>query len=1287
MSISRNAPEPAGFSLGSGEMAGRIRELDWSRTPLGPMDSWSPGLRTVVRLLLANRFPHLLWWGPSYVQIYNDAYRPIPGAKHPERALGRPASECWAEIWNVIGPLIDRPYRGGPPTWDDDILLEIDRHGFLEESHFTIAYSPVPDEAEPGGIGGVLATVQEITGKVVGERRVVALRDLGASLVEAKSAERACAIAAETLGRHPRDLPFVIVYLADACGERATLCGAAGVAPGEDICPLTVDLREPQAGWPFAGARESSTLQVVECLAERFACVPPGPWSDPPTRAAVVPLPSSKAGEPAGYLVAGLSVRLVFDEYYRDFLELLKTQVASSIANARAYEEERKRAEVLAELDRAKTDFFSNVSHEFRTPLTLMLGPVEELLDPTSAELSPPVRERLELVQRNSLRLLRLVNTMLDFSRIEAGRIQAQFEPVDLAALTVELASVFRSAIEHAGLRLVVDCPPLAESVYVDRSMWEKIVLNLLSNALKFTLEGEIEVRLQALEGRVRLDVRDTGVGIPPEELPRMFERFHRVRNVRSRTHEGTGIGLALVQELTRLHGGTVGVESVPSEGTRFSVTIPLGHAHLDPGGLVQASPGAGAAHADGARAFVEEALRWLPDAPRRPESTEPKRARVLWADDNADMRDYVRRLLSERFEVEAAPDGRAALDAARARPPDLVLADVMMPRLDGFGLLRELRADARLASIPVILLSARAGEEARIEGVGAGADDYLIKPFSARELLARVDAHVRIDRQRKHAEAALREREHDLQVVIDAMPALISYVDADGRYRFANRSYEEWFGLARQDVVGRAMSEVLGAGAVDALQPHVQSALRGEVVHFETQAEYRTGSRWIEGQYIPDAGPDGRVRGFFVLVLDVTERKRIESERERTEAALRESRQELLRQRSALEELNRTLEQRVVERSMRLRALAAELAQTEQRERARLAQILHDHLQQLLVAAKLRLGAVIDAASGGRFDQLLLDTRAVLDESIEASRSLAVELSPPVLNQQGLAAALEWLARFMLDRHALHVELVLDRKAEPDNPDVRFLLFQAVRELLLNVVKHAGVDRAMLTMGRSADGQIEITVRDGGSGFDPASLPPSAGFGLFSVEQRLAAIGGTLGIEAARPGGTTVTLGAPLAPRVTAESVSPAPRGSAQPTRGPLPALDPTDARIRVLLADDHDFVRQGLVELLGSEPDIVVVGEASNGIEALELAERLEPQIVVMDVGMPRLDGIETTRRIKSRLPRVRVVALSMHEEDSIASEMREAGADAYLTKDRALDQLAAAIRKSAAKPIAAD
>jgi signal transduction histidine kinase len=405
----------------------------------------------------------------------------------------------------------------------------------------------------------------------------------------------------------------------------------------------------------------------------------------------------------------------------------------------------------LRELDRAKTAFFNNVSHEFRTPLTLQLGPIEDALRDTTEPLSERQRERVTIARRNCLRLLKLVNNLLDFSRIEAGRAEPVFETVDLGSLTADVASHFRAAFESAGLRLVVDCPPLPEPVYVDRDMWEKIVLNLISNAFKFTFSGEVAVTVRADETAAVLSVRDTGVGIPSDEVSRVFERFHRLGGAQARTQEGSGIGLSLVSELTELHGGTVDLTSEPGRGSTFTVRIPLESERLRSDG-----PDKRPALPDTlvGRAFASEAVGWIQNDAEAAsdEATAPAEdggnpiddgARLLLAEDNADMRDYIRRLLAEHWQVEAVNDGQAALEAVRSRTPDLVLSDIMMPRLDGFELLRELRADPATTAVPVILLSARAGEESIAEGLGVGADDYLVKPFSARELIARVRVHL----------------------------------------------------------------------------------------------------------------------------------------------------------------------------------------------------------------------------------------------------------------------------------------------------------------------------------------------------------------------------------------------------------------------------------------------------------------------------------------------------------------------------------------------------------------
>ncbi|CAD6562635.1 response regulator [Paraburkholderia sabiae] len=761
------------FLAGGGEMGSLMRAYDWRATPLGAPDQWPQSLKTAIRIMLTSRQPIWIGWGPDLIFFYNDPYKSIIGGKHPD-ALGQPTSVVWREIWGDIQPLLQTALTGIEGTFVEQKLLIMERNGYPEETYYTFSYSPIPDDH--GGTGGIICANSDDTARVLGERQLRLLREIGSATRDALSWHEVCAGSVRALASDPHDVTFALFYQTEP-GNAASLAATCGIAAGHPAAPPVLDARD--AAWPYLDVLRSQQLAIVPDLAERFgAPLPSGAWQRPSTLAAVLPVqPSGETGR-SGVLVVGLNPYRLVDDHYRSFLTLVARQMGAALGYADAYEEERRRAEALAEIDRAKTTFFSNISHEFRTPLTLMLGPLEEMLARPDAA-NPGDRQLIEVTHRNGLRLLKLVNALLDFSRIEAGRIEIHPQPTDLAAFTADLASLFRSAIESAGMKLEVDCEPLPHLVSIDREMWEKVVLNLLSNAFKFTLTGTIAVSLKmADDGAIEMSVADSGIGIPEHEVPRLFERFHRVEGAMGRSVEGSGIGLALVNELVRLQDGSIHVESELGVGTRFTIVLPPAIV-LDPA----SSDAARATMSANAQSYADAARRWLPDAPMAADADDASAlpgagnaplaldgeatGKLLVVDDNADLRDYMRRILSAAgHQVHVAADGEEALAAARELQPELIVSDVMMPKLDGFGLLRALRADDDLRETPVLLLSARAGEEAKVGGLESGADDYLIKPFAARELLARVAGNLQLARLRRETGNRLREESRTLEIL-----------------------------------------------------------------------------------------------------------------------------------------------------------------------------------------------------------------------------------------------------------------------------------------------------------------------------------------------------------------------------------------------------------------------------------------------------------------------------------------------------------------------------------------
>ncbi|HWA72488.1 MAG TPA: ATP-binding protein [Polyangiaceae bacterium] len=1252
-------PQRLPFLSGGGELGARIRAFDWERVGLGRPHTWPTSLRTCVRIILTSRQPMFVWWGPNLINLYNDAYKAIVGGKHPE-ALGQPASVVWREIWNEVEPRATSALRDNAGTYDEALLLIMERNGYREETYYTFSYSPVPND--DGVTGGLICANTDDTQRIIGQRQIKLLGELAARGVESRSVQEACGQVAVTLARAERDLPFALIYLVDAERGEAVLAGQSGIEPGQLASPERMKL-EDEAPWPIRQALARQEPQVVEDLARRFSDLPTGAWHEPPRVAAIVPIPASGGAGTAALLIAGLNPFRLFDEGYSRFLNLVAGQISSSIANAEAYERERQRAESLAELDRAKTAFFSNVSHEFRTPLTLMLGPIEDALRTPERSLSG---ENLETAYRSSLRLLKLVNSLLDFSRIEAGRAQASFEPTDLAALTTDLASAFRSAIERAGLGFVVDCPPLGEPVYVDHDMWEKIVLNLISNALKYTFDGSIQVSLLRREANAELTVKDTGTGIPESELPHIFERFHRVKGARSRTHEGSGIGLALVHELVRLHGGQVDAESGVDLGTTFRVRVPLGHQHL-PRERVTA-PRTLASTATGAAPYVQEAFRWLPGevAPKSLQVGElvstvsaptnvgrdDRPAHILVADDNADMRDYVVRLLRERWQVTAVSDGAEALASARQQPPDLVLTDVMMPELDGFGLLRALRTEPLTRDLPVLMLSARAGDEARSEGLEAGADDYLVKPFSARELLARVATHLQLARLRREAQRE-RQRLHDIFVQAPAPVAVLSGPEL--RFEVANASFCAMVG--RENLVGLALREAFfEPQALEAIAAVEQAYLTGTTLHVNEQAvQLQRNGKMSQGYFsyvvqpIFEAGT--QPAGIIVVANEVTEsvlaRQRVDGLRSAAERANR-AKDEFL---STLSHELRTPLNAIVGWAHLLRTGSVP---AEQQQRA---------LETVERNARLQARLVEDMLDLSRIEQGKLVLSVGPLEMVRVVEAAIESLRPA-------AEAKQIRLQPVLDSHATIV-------GDADR------LQQVVWNLLSNAIKFTPKGGRVQVRLRRERSFVEVAVADTGEGIDPAFLPHifdrfrqgnqtitrhagGLGLGLAIVRSLVELHGGEVSAHSdGKNQGATLIVRLPVAP-LRAEP--PGEREQSAPRLREPTGFECPDALggLAVLVVDDESETRALLQFVI--EQCSARVTTASSAAEGLALLESQHFDLLISDVGMPGEDGYSFVRRVRA-LPEpkrsVPALALTAYARVEDRTAALRAGFNMHLAK----------------------
>ncbi len=857
------------FLSGGGKMGELIRSKDWSETPLGSPDTWPQSLRTTVSLCLASNFPIAIAWGPHRVQIYNDGYWPITGDMHPN-SMGQDFKKCWGSAWPVIGLAFEEAFLGATRFLENQRII-LDRYGYSEETFFTFSFSPILDES--GGVGGLFHPVIEQTQQTLAERRLNILPALANQTINARTVNESIILVMDCLKNFVEDIPFLLLYSMANNEKEAKLDGVAGVDKNSVIAPAKIHFKEKLQSWPLAKVFESGNVEQVEKLSDIFGTYHCGPYEEPPEQALVFPIALPGAANVNYFLVLGVSSRRKLDEKYLLFYELLAASVTNVLTKAKTYEEERKKAEALAEIDKAKTVFFSNISHEFRTPLTLMLSPLEELLNQSKNNFSEYEIGNIETTHRNAVRLLKLVNTLLDFSRIESGRQLGTFSLVDIVTLTKNLASNFRSLINKAGLEFIVNADTIIQPVYVDKQMWEKIVFNLLSNAFKYTLEGKITVELSSEDNYAILKVKDTGVGIPENEMPNMFERFHRIQQVAGRTYEGSGIGLSLIKEMVKIHHGTISVESKLNVGSTFTVKIPFGNKHIAEQQLLKTTIDSDEISSN---MYIEEIETLLDRGKKEIGKTASIKYKnsfptVLVVDDNADMREHISSILSNNFNVITASNGMDALHKMKDTIPALVLSDIMMPVMDGIALLKEIKSNNAKANIPVILLTARAGEESKIEGWEIGADDYLVKPFSAKELLARVSAQIKMVRLRESLEGNVRN------LFMDAPAAIAVFRGPQHVYELANKTYLQFTG--NKDISGKSIREAFpeleGTGIYEILdnvystgEPFIANEM---LVKLDKGAE-KLDENYFNFVFQPSYNSEGEIVGILAHGVDVTE-------------------------------------------------------------------------------------------------------------------------------------------------------------------------------------------------------------------------------------------------------------------------------------------------------------------------------------------------------------------------------------------------------------------------------
>lgn len=1245
------------FHMG-GETGKVMQQIDWSATSLGHPDDWPTSLKTVVRIMLTSRQPIWVSWGEDMIYMYNDPYIGIVGGRHPW-ALGQPLMNVWEELKDDIAPLLNKVMQEGEGVYVEDQLFLMERNGYPEETYYTFSYSPIINEEN--AVGGIICANTEETQRVINERQLHTLQHLSARLSQAQSLSQMYKQGIEALSSNDKDILFASLYLPD---EQSGLLKCVAQCNSSDLpsalLPSHVPMHKGGTHPVMAKVARDRQLEIVSLNSSigDAGTIPSGAWNKPCQKMALLPVEQSGHTDFCGVLVLGLNPYRLANEDYLSFLSLIRGQFEGAIATIKTIEEERERTQALAKLDKAKTQFFSNVSHEFRTPLTLMLSPLEKLLE--DENLAPSTKQPLELIQRNGKRLAKLVNSLLDFTRVETGKTKARFEPVALAEFTAHLASHFSDVFSQANIRFTVDCEPLAQAAYIDTAMWEKIVFNLLSNAFKYTLDGEVAIRLHTKHQKILLEVQDTGVGICEQEQSKVFDRFHRVENSAGRSFEGSGIGLALIRELVHLHGGRISLQSTLGKGSCFSVALPMGFRHLPqehvhhtrteqlnlqtPAHQAEAffhwtAPSSYTATNDD-RQINTTAPQTTPST-KRPHSKNQEKAKLLVVDDNADMRDYIASIFTEHYQLRTAQNGEEGLNAAQEWLPDVIICDVMMPKLDGFGLLSALRRDLTTSDISLVLLSARAGEEAEIEGLEAGADAYIVKPFSARELHSRIDSLMAMRHLRQAQESYFRS-------LADNSPAILWTSNKDGQCNYLSQQWHQLIGTTPDAEV--KSKHQTATTWLDSTYPEDRPYLAEQFAlaikeHKPAKLRYRVehqheGVRWVINAMLPRFNEQGQYLGHVGCIFDVNEQVLAEQELQRADqrkdeflaTLAHELRNPLAPLRNAFEILKHSNEKELHQTSLNLIESQLEYMVCLVNDLMDVSRITHGKIE--LRKAEVDMGEVLQGVAD-----------AVAPNFAKKQQQFTQRFSSQSIYVDGDTTRLSQIfTNILTNAH----------KYTPEGGKIH-LAMSLEQEVCVVTITDNGQGIPQNKLSEIFDMFLQL---DDAIGRDQGGL----GIGLTLVKQLVDLHGGSIHVESAGLDcGSTFSVRLPTV-KASSSAVDSTGGDAAQvaPPNQNTPALS-----LNILVVDYNEASANTLCQLLslaGHHCRCEYRGQA-----ALTALDEFTPDVVLLDIGMPEMDGYQVCQQIKQRaeLKDVVCIAQTGWGEDKHLQKSKRAGFDYHLVK----------------------